>query len=66
MAWVSAKGSASAAPVARTGQIAPKSVYVERVEGITLGCGIYTQGETAQAQAAPRARVRLIPPPRPS
>ncbi len=25
-----------------TGQIAPKSVYVEAVEGIILGCGIYT------------------------
>ena len=26
-----------------TGQIAPKSVYVEAVEGIILGCGIYTR-----------------------
>jgi cytochrome c len=25
-----------------TGQIAPKSVYVEACEGIILGCGIYT------------------------
>ena len=30
-----------------TGQIAPKSVYVESVEGIILGCGIYTHEERA-------------------
>jgi methyl-accepting chemotaxis protein len=45
-----------------TRQIAPKSVYVEAVEGIILGCGIYTQEETAQPEAARRARPRLMPP----
>jgi len=49
-----------------TGEIAPKSVYVEAVEGIILGCGIYTQKETAQPDAARRAGLRLIPRPRPS
>jgi methyl-accepting chemotaxis protein len=34
-----------------TGEIVPKSVYVEAVEGIILGCGIY--GRAALTRAAP-------------
>ncbi|QJR12103.1 hypothetical protein DSM104443_03186 [Usitatibacter rugosus] len=49
-----------------TGRIAPKSVYVEAVEGIILGCGIYMQKdtETAQPEILRRARPRLIARPR--
>jgi methyl-accepting chemotaxis protein len=48
-----------------TGQIAPKSVYVEAAEGIILGCGIYTREEDARPEAPRRGGMRLIPAPRP-
>ena len=32
----------------KTGQVEPKSVYVEFVEGIVLGCGIYRNRGPAQ------------------
>jgi methyl-accepting chemotaxis protein len=41
----------------RTGSVEPKSVYVEGVEGIVVGCGIYRRD--AVAEVAP------VPPPRP-
>jgi methyl-accepting chemotaxis protein len=47
-----------------TGQIAPKSVYVEAVEGIILGCGIYTREEIAPPPAVRRTHPRLMRPPR--
>jgi methyl-accepting chemotaxis protein len=47
-----------------TGHIAPKSVYVEAVQGIILGCGIYTRERAAQPQAARPSRLRLTPPAR--
>jgi methyl-accepting chemotaxis protein len=50
----------------KTGQIAPKSVYVEAVNGIILGCGIYTHDEPVRPQAARRTRLPLMLPPRPS
>jgi len=51
----------------KTGEIAPKSAYVEAVEGIVVGCGIYAQKEIARRQAAqPQAarppRLRLMNP----
>ncbi|APV50182.1 hypothetical protein BWI17_11095 [Betaproteobacteria bacterium GR16-43] len=55
-----------------TGRIAPKSVYVEAVKGIILGCGIYMEkdgvGEKdgVPAQIPGRARPRLIARPRTS
>jgi methyl-accepting chemotaxis protein len=53
----------------KTGQIAPKSVYVEAVEGIILGCGIYKRDEGSQPRPARtkqlgRPRVRSLPVPR--
>ena len=46
----------------KTGQIAPKSVYVEAVEGIILGCGIYKREETATRPAvARRPRLGYMP-----
>jgi methyl-accepting chemotaxis protein len=44
----------------KTGQVEPKSVYVEGVEGIVLGCGIY-RNRVAQARPAP-AMPRLASP----
>lgn len=43
----------------RTGRVAPKSVYFERVEGVVVGCGIYRAEEGAAAASAPaRAAAR--------
>jgi signal transduction histidine kinase len=36
----------------KTGEIAPKSAYVEAVEGIVVGCGIYRKKEAAEPEAA--------------
>ena len=52
-----------------TGEIAPKSAYVEAVEGIVIGCGIYAQGRAvAHAEImrprAARPAPRLVPAPR--
>jgi len=38
----------------KTGQVVPKSVYVEGVEGIILGCGIYRNVEAAARASAGR------------
>jgi methyl-accepting chemotaxis protein len=43
----------------KTGQIAPKSVYVEAVAGIILGCGIYTHQEAAQPAAVSRGSITM-------
>jgi methyl-accepting chemotaxis protein len=44
----------------RTGQVEPKSVYVESVEGIVVGCGIYRR------DAMVPAPVRAVPRPLPA
>jgi methyl-accepting chemotaxis protein len=51
-------------PNPKTGEMAQKSVYVEAVEGIVVGCGIYTKKEAATPQAARPARLRLMSSPR--
>jgi methyl-accepting chemotaxis protein len=44
----------------KTGEVVPKSVYVEGVEGIVLGCGIYRNAGVEQPQPRPfTARPRL-------
>jgi len=47
-----------------TGRIAPKSVYVESVAGIVLGCGIYTREQAVRPQVATPAGPRLMSPAR--
>jgi len=49
-----------------TGRIAPKSVYVEAVDGIILGCGIYLEKGAAQPEPTRRTLPRLVASPRPS
>jgi methyl-accepting chemotaxis protein len=36
----------------KTGKVEPKSVYIERVQDVILGCGIYKSDEEAAARAA--------------
>uniref|UniRef100_UPI00182BE155 methyl-accepting chemotaxis protein n=1 Tax=Ramlibacter sp. TaxID=1917967 RepID=UPI00182BE155 len=37
-----------------TGEVDPKSAYVELVDNVVVGCGIYTRGDAVPAAPAPR------------